>query len=235
MNFYKRFIGDYARKTGHLSICEHGAYALMLDAHYGTGKPLPPDPSRVFRLIRANTEEEQQAVQTILDQFWELTDEGWVNKRALEEIEKAAIQAEKNLIIALAREAKKRSIRDKHEQSTKRSTNRDTKRSTNVQPIHSHSHSQIPDTRAKTKEKEKEGSSELPAADALMLLPTNKTELCYTVTLGKRNEYQESYPGIRCRSAAPKGKAMANRQPHAPKDTQRYANLPESLDGQRSG
>ena len=135
-------------------------------------------------------------MQTVLDQFWVLTGEGWVNKRALEEIEKAAIQAEKNLIIALAREAKKRSIRDKHEQSTKRSTKRATKRSTNVQPIHSHSHSQIPDTRSKAKTKEKEESSELPAADALMLLPTNKTGVSYPVSQAKRDEYHESYPGI---------------------------------------
>ena len=148
MNFYKRFIGDYQRKTGHLSICEHGAYALMLDAHYGTGKPLPPDISKVCRLIRAITAEEQEAVTTVLDQFWKPTEGGWVNKRALEEIEKAGIQATKNKSIAVAREARKKH-EPLHEQSTNRSTlrstNRATNRSTNVQPNQSQSQSQIPE------------------------------------------------------------------------------------------
>ena len=148
MNFYKRFIGDYQRKTGHLSICEHGAYALMLDAHYGTGKPLPPDISKVCRLIRAITDQEQKAVTTVLEQFWKRTEGGWVNKRALEEIEKARIQATKNKAIAVAREARKKH-EPLHEQSTNRSTiratKRDTNRSTNVQPNQSQSQSQIPE------------------------------------------------------------------------------------------
>ena len=163
MNFYKRFIGDYQRKTGHLSICEHGAYALMLDAHYGTGNPLPADRARVCRLIRAITEEEQLAVTTVLEQFWELTEAGWVNKRAIEEIEKARIQAVKNKVIAKAREARKQN-EPFNEQSTKRSTVRSTKRatnrSTNVQPIQSQSQSQSPET--KTKEDKSKSAHERP-------------------------------------------------------------------------
>ena len=93
MNFYKRYVGDYQRDTGHLSIVEHGAYTLMLDVHYATGKPLPVQPARIFRLLRATTKTEQQAVTTVLKQFWELTDEGWINPRALKEIVKAQAQA----------------------------------------------------------------------------------------------------------------------------------------------
>ena len=34
MNYYKRHLGDYAKKAGHLSTWEHGAYTLILDAYY---------------------------------------------------------------------------------------------------------------------------------------------------------------------------------------------------------
>ena len=36
MIFYKRYLGDYQRDTGHLSMLEHGAYTLLLDAFYAT-------------------------------------------------------------------------------------------------------------------------------------------------------------------------------------------------------
>ena len=39
MNWYKRYIGDYQRDTGHLSMVEHGSYTLMLDTYYATGRP----------------------------------------------------------------------------------------------------------------------------------------------------------------------------------------------------
>ena len=87
MNFYKRFIGDYQRDTGHLTMVEHGAYALMLDAVYATGKPLPKEERRLYRLLGAVEPDERKAVQAVLHQFWALDDGGWVNKRALTEMD----------------------------------------------------------------------------------------------------------------------------------------------------
>ena len=34
MNFYKRFIGDYRKKTARLTPLEHGVYGLLLDEFY---------------------------------------------------------------------------------------------------------------------------------------------------------------------------------------------------------
>ena len=34
MHYYKRNLGDYAKKAGRLSMIEHGAYTLLLDACY---------------------------------------------------------------------------------------------------------------------------------------------------------------------------------------------------------
>ena len=132
MNFYKRYIGDYQRDTGHLSILEHGAYGLLLDAFYARNGQLPVDKKLLHRLLRATTREERKAVDSVLAQFWTLGDGNWLNKRALSEIDKASAQAETNRRIAADREANR---------STNRDTNRSTNRSTKSEPIHSHSHS----------------------------------------------------------------------------------------------
>ena len=89
MNFYKRFIGDYHRDTGHLSMIEHGAYALLLDHFYASEKPLPIDVQRLYRLTMAVSDEDRSAVDYVLECFWRKTVAGWVNLRALQEIENA--------------------------------------------------------------------------------------------------------------------------------------------------
>ena len=161
MNYYKRWIGDYQRDTGHLSMVEHGAYNLMLDVHYATERPLPRDKEALYRLLRAITKEERAAVESVLGQFWTETDDGWVNGRANEEITKAGTQAETNRRIAAEREAKRR----EHEQSTKRSTNRatnrDTNRSTIAQRTHSHSLSHSL-SHSHSQKKEKDPSADPP-------------------------------------------------------------------------
>lgn len=70
MNFYKHFLGDYARATGHLSLIEHGAYRLMLDHFYGACRPLPGNKKALYRLLRAETESERRAVDTVSFLFW---------------------------------------------------------------------------------------------------------------------------------------------------------------------
>jgi uncharacterized protein YdaU (DUF1376 family) len=70
MNFYKRFIGDYQRDTGHLDMLQHGAFNLMLDQFYGTAKPLPGEKKALYRLLRAETQAEKKAVDEASLQFW---------------------------------------------------------------------------------------------------------------------------------------------------------------------
>jgi uncharacterized protein YdaU (DUF1376 family) len=97
VNYWERHIGDYARDAGHLSMMEHGAYTILLDRFYSTELPIPAD--KVHRLCRANTEQERAAVDAVLEEFWTLTEEGWVNGRALEEIQiarKRIVAAQQN-------------------------------------------------------------------------------------------------------------------------------------------
>lgn len=88
MNFYKHHIGDYQKKTAALSLTEHGAYLLMLQHYYATEKPLPSGRD-LYRLLRATTKPDRDAINRVAQQFWEKTDAGLVNGRAVTEIKKA--------------------------------------------------------------------------------------------------------------------------------------------------
>ena len=86
MHYYSRHIGDYARDTGHLSVYEHGVYALLLDRLYGTEKPITVRDA--IQIIRPATKKERESVNRVLADFFTLTAAGYINKRAIAEIEK---------------------------------------------------------------------------------------------------------------------------------------------------
>ena len=80
MNYYQRHIGDYARDTGHLSLLEHGVYMVLLDYHYASEAGIPE--GKQYRLARARTRKEREAVDNVLDEFFDLSDGIWINRRA---------------------------------------------------------------------------------------------------------------------------------------------------------
>ena len=86
MNYFPFHIGDNASATRHLSWDEDMAYRRLLDIYYTTEKPLPAEMRSVFRLVVASTDAQREAVQTVLEEFFILTDEGWRNERADREI-----------------------------------------------------------------------------------------------------------------------------------------------------
>lgn len=87
MNYFDLHIGDYQRKTAHLSLAEHGAYSLMLQTFYATERPLPSDRKVLYRLLRADSVVERKAVDAVATEFWPQTEAGLVNKRAQEVLE----------------------------------------------------------------------------------------------------------------------------------------------------
>lgn len=90
MNYYERYMGDYQRDTGHLSLAEHGAYNVLLDTYYSTEQPLAADMDRLFRICRAMSRAEQDAVRAVVDEFFPLADDGLRhNVRADSEIARA--------------------------------------------------------------------------------------------------------------------------------------------------
>ena len=86
MNYYPFHIGDYLSATRHLSWEEDAAFRRLLDTYYTTERALPADLRQVCRLVLATTETQRQAVETVLGEFFQLTDSGWANTRADAEI-----------------------------------------------------------------------------------------------------------------------------------------------------
>ena len=65
-------------------------YRRLLDICYTSEKPLTKDERQLFRLTRAATDGHREAMLTVLHEFFEETDEGWISRRAVIEI--AAMQ-----------------------------------------------------------------------------------------------------------------------------------------------
>lgn len=90
MNYYERHLGDYARDTGHLSLLEHGVYTLLLDRYYASEQGIPA--GQAYRLARARTEDERDAVDAVLAEFFILRGDLWIQERVEEEIAKASVR-----------------------------------------------------------------------------------------------------------------------------------------------
>ncbi|MFE0784082.1 YdaU family protein, partial [Serratia bockelmannii] len=81
MNYYSHNIGDYAQATMHLSLVEDAIYSRLLRRYYAEEQPIKDDLQQVCRWVGARTEEERAAVPMILQEFFELVDGAWRNKR----------------------------------------------------------------------------------------------------------------------------------------------------------
>ena len=94
MNYYEHHLGDYAKDTTSLSMLEEGAYRRLIDVYYAKELPLPGELAKVFKIARAISKPEKSAVQSVLDEFFTLTPDGYRHKRCDEEIERYQISQE---------------------------------------------------------------------------------------------------------------------------------------------
>ncbi|CAG2136080.1 YdaU family protein [Cupriavidus numazuensis] len=94
MNFYKRHIGDYIKDAAHLTLLEHGVYARLMDVYYTRESGIPD--GQAARLIGAHSKAEQQAVNSVLTEFFSLVGGIWTQKRCESEIQAASAQADAN-------------------------------------------------------------------------------------------------------------------------------------------
>lgn len=109
MNYYEHHLADYTQATAHLSFLEDAAYSRMLRWYYANEKPLPVDIKKIERLVRAHSEEEREAVRTILDEFFTEELDGWHQDRADQEIARYQDKQRKASASANARWSKQKS------------------------------------------------------------------------------------------------------------------------------
>jgi len=114
MHYYKKNIGDYYKKAGKLSMLQHGAYTLLLDACYDRERF--PTLNEAIDWAWAITEDEIDAVKFVLNKFFYLDDDVFFQKRIKEDLGSYHDNCETNKRIALEREAKRREALEKDEE-----------------------------------------------------------------------------------------------------------------------
>jgi len=84
MHYYQFNIGDYLSHTKHLDLMEDLAYRRLLDLYYLHERPLNSGIASVARQIGMRDHETE--VKSVLEEFFNLSDDGWINQRADKEI-----------------------------------------------------------------------------------------------------------------------------------------------------
>jgi len=116
MHYYKRNLGDYAKKAGRLTMLQHGAYTLLIDSCYD--REVFPTLEQALEWTWASTEAEVEAVKFVLSRFFTLDKDGqYVQERILEELLHYHKNADTNKRIADEREAKRKEKRTNREQT----------------------------------------------------------------------------------------------------------------------
>ena len=103
MHYYPHNIGDYRKDTSHLSLLEHGIYRQLLDSYYLDEMPLSNDLAKLMRSHSVRNADEQQALQNVLTDFFELTENGYIHKRCEDIIAKFHGKSESARASAMAR------------------------------------------------------------------------------------------------------------------------------------
>lgn len=106
MHYYKRHLGDYAKKAGRLSMLQHGSYTLLLDACYDRERF--PTMDEAIEWTWASTAEEIEAVQFVLRKFFVLDGGVYVQSHIQEVIADYHLKAETNKRIAIERETNRK-------------------------------------------------------------------------------------------------------------------------------
>lgn len=112
MNYYPHHIGDFNNATRHLTRLERSIYLDLLHYYYDTEKPLKNDLPALCRRILATTDEELTTVERMLNEYFTLVNDEWINERCdkvISEYQNRIENASKaGIASAKARKAKKR-------------------------------------------------------------------------------------------------------------------------------
>jgi len=106
VHYYKRNLGDYAKKAGRLTMLQHGSYTLLIDACYD--REQFPTRDEAIDWTWASATAEIEAVDFVLSKFFVLEDGRYVQTRIREELNEYREKATNNQRIAIERETKRK-------------------------------------------------------------------------------------------------------------------------------
>jgi len=121
MNFYPHHIKDFNHSTRHLTRVERSVYRDATEHYYVTEQPLTLDKNRLAKKLLCRTDEELEALNSILDEFFDETEDGFYHERCDEELEKykSNISAKAKAGKASAAARKKRAEKRRAKKPTK--------------------------------------------------------------------------------------------------------------------
>jgi len=119
MHYYEHNIGDYRKDTSHLSLLEHGIYRQLIDTYYLSESPLTKDLEKLMRTHSIRSTEEMLSFSNVLNDFFELTEEGYIHKRCDQTIAEYHGKSEKARASANARWANKDKVKSKRNANAK--------------------------------------------------------------------------------------------------------------------
>jgi uncharacterized protein YdaU (DUF1376 family) len=93
MHYYQFNIGDYQSHTAHLEPIEDLTYRRLLDWYYLHESPIPHDLIEISRQIRMRSHSD--CIASVLQEYFESTENGWVHHRANKEIAKTGDKSKK--------------------------------------------------------------------------------------------------------------------------------------------
>jgi uncharacterized protein YdaU (DUF1376 family) len=120
MKFYPHHIADYRSATGHLSNEEDVCYRRLIELYYDTELPIPDDIKNLSRRLRVS----QDAVSTVLSDFFILINGQWHNERCDDEITRWYDKSAKAKASVEARWSKKQRNTDVVRTNAERNTER---------------------------------------------------------------------------------------------------------------
>jgi uncharacterized protein YdaU (DUF1376 family) len=109
LNYYKRHIGDYAKKAGRLSILQHGVYTQLIDACYD--REAFPTRDEAIDWVWASSTAEVEALDFVLRKFFTLNDGHFVEKSIEADLAAYRAKSEMNTRIAHERETARKAGR----------------------------------------------------------------------------------------------------------------------------
>ncbi len=87
MHYYSHNIDDFNAATIHLTRVEQSLYRCAIELYYKTESPLNSDLKSLRRRLIARSDEEIQALDNVLEEFFYLTDDGYVNDKCEENLQ----------------------------------------------------------------------------------------------------------------------------------------------------